>query len=389
MSKTNLIVFAGAMAAIAAISALAVQAATASLTASCGSSISGNIVTWTATATGGNTSTPYSFLWSGDSSVAGSTSTSMNVTYGTNGTYMAIIRAMDASSTVATSTCSATVTANVSAATTSTLNVVVSVNNTQGGTAVPANFTIMVGGASANPSSFTGSSTGTAVVVTGGTGYSVSASSIANYSASMSGNCSGPITAGGADACTVTEAYVSPTTTPPLPRVNQPSLSIGPNGMFLAHGMTVTSVASGSFQAQVWGITYTVNWSGNLFPEFYFRDGHGGNATTSPAMQIAVGDEVGVSGKVTSANPLVVNANAVRDYSITMPRPGLRKGQPSSPFYNGQGNGGGNGNGGEGENDGNGGNASASADFTGRLNDLLNQLHGLQNLFKQQNGNGH
>ena len=279
----------GAVAAgIAAISILAAQADTSALAVTCAANVSNNIVTWTATPSGGNA--PYTLLWSGDSSVAGSTSTSMSVTYSMNGAYHAMIQVTDASSTVVTSTCAATVTSNT-----------------------------------------------------------------------------------------------TPTVTPPLPRVNQPALSIGVNGSFLARGMTVTSVASGSFQGTVWGITYTVNWSGNVPPEFFFRKGNKATSTTNPVDQLAVGDEVGVSGSVSTSNPLVVNTNVVRDYSITTASlPGLRRGQPSSPFYNGQGNGGGNGNGnGEGENAGV--SASATVDAQSHINDLINQLHNLQDLFKGGN----
>jgi hypothetical protein len=396
MNKTKLAIFAGAAIAVAAISVLAVQAAPAPLAATCGSNVSGNVVTWTASATGGNTSTAYAFLWSGDASVAGSTSTSMMKTYTTNGTYNAMIQATDASSTMATSTCSATVTANVVPVATSTLNVFVVANNAAGGAATSSNFTGMVSGAAAMPSSFAGNVAGTAVVVNAGTAYTVSASSLTNYMASETGNCTGPIAAGASAICTVTETFVPPTVTPPvqppLPRVNQPMLSIGGNGEFLARGMIVTSIASGSFQGQVWGVTYTVNWSGGAFPEFYLRKGNKVSAVTNPADQIAAGDEVGVAGFITTATPMTVNADVVRDYSITtvLP-PGLRRGQPESPFYNGKGNGGGSGNGnGEGDNgQGASTTVSSSVNVQSHVNDLLNQLKNLENLFKGHgNGNG-
>jgi hypothetical protein len=245
-------------------------------------SVLGNQVTWTATSTGGNA--PYGFLWSGDSKVVGSTSTSIVATYTANGTYVANIQATDASSTIATSTCSATVSSIITP---------------------------------------------------------------------------------------------TPTTTPVvLLRVNQPTLSIGSNGSFLAHGMTVTSVASGSFMGTVWGVTYTVNLSGpaNTLPEFYLRNGN--KATTTASGQLAIGDEVGVSGRVSSSSPLTVTGNVVRDYSIIQPRPGMREGQPTSPFYNGQGNGGEN----------RGGNVSPTAssssqnDIKSRIDDLMNQLKNIQGL---------
>jgi len=274
MNKLKSAVFVGAAAAVAAVSILAAQAQTASLAVSCAGAVSNNQVTWTATPVGGNA--PYAVLWSGDPSVAGATGTSLTATYSSNGTYTAMVQATDASSTVATSTCSATVSSVVQPA---------------------------------------------------------------------------PV----------------PVPTPPLPRVNPPMLSIGPQGAFLAHGMTVTSVASGSFQAQVWGITYTVNWSGNSLPELLFRKGNDAPQGTSPTQQVQVGDEVGVAGRVSSSSPMTVTASVVRDYSIASARPA---GLPG-PFANGLGN----------ASSGNGG-----VDLQGRMNDLMNQLRSLQNLFKGRGG---
>ncbi len=392
--------------AVVAVSALAHADTTPSV--SCAGAVSGNQVTWTATSTGGNA--PYAYLWSGASIASGTTSTPVTVTYGANGTYTADIQVTDASSSVATSSCSAAV-AYYPTATTGTLDLYTMVNNSAGGTAIPADFTVSVNGANANPGSSVGSASGTAVTVAANTAYSIGVSSLANYTASMSGNCTGPVAAGATASCTVTETYGAPTTTPPvvpptppLPRVNPPTLSIGPNGQFLARGMTVTSVASGSFQATVWGITYTINWSGSLFPQFYFREGNGGSMTTDPVTQLQVGDEVGVSGRIdATSTPMVVDANVVRDYSIMTFRPGLREGQPGSPFYNGVGNGGENGNGaGLGTSGGNGNGPSLNGEGSGssanvsslqaQLNNLLSQFRSLENIFNARgngNGNGH
>lgn len=363
----------GALVAVFGVLAVAsmVGAQSAVLSVSCSGAVTNNVVTWTASAANGTA--PYVFAWSGDPSVAGSASTSIVATYpsGTTATYTADIQVTDASSTVATSTCSATVTAVAVPSPTSTLNVFVAVNNTAGGSAVPSSFTVTVAGANASPSPFTGSNTGIAVTLNANSAYTVTVSSLANYTASMSGNCTGPIATGGTASCTVTETYAPSSTTPPppAPRVNPPSLTIGPNGAFLARGMTVTSVGTNSFQASVWGITYTVNWSGALSAygpfEFWFRYQRA-NATTTPTQQLAVGDEVGVSGTVASGTPLTVNANVVRDYSITMPRP--------VHTDNGIGNGG--------VNNGNG-------NAQGRLNDLMNQLKGLQDLFRGRFGGNH
>src|SRR5579864_4130192 len=98
MMKINKAVLAGtAVVATAGILAAAsfVFASTA-LTAACSSSVSGNMITWTATTTGGNA--PVALLWSGNAGIAGSTSTVVTATYGTNGTYNATVTATDASS---------------------------------------------------------------------------------------------------------------------------------------------------------------------------------------------------------------------------------------------------------------------------------------------------
>ncbi len=153
--------------------------------------------------------------------------------------------------------------------------------------------------------------------------------------------------------------------------------------------MTVTSVGTNSFQAQVWGISFTVNWSGSLASpfEFWFRSRQA-NATSTPAAQLAVGDEVGVSGiLVASSSPLTVNANVVRDYSITMPRPVFQphgdNGYGNSGMNDGKGNGNGN------NENGNGNTGSNSSDTQGRFNDLMKQFQNLQNLFRNRFGNFH
>ncbi len=77
------------------------------LEATCGTSVAANAITWTAEASGGVT--PYRFLWSGDSGISGSTSTSITAIYAANGTYAATVQVTDASSSVASATCSAVV----------------------------------------------------------------------------------------------------------------------------------------------------------------------------------------------------------------------------------------------------------------------------------------
>lgn len=158
--------------------------------------------------------------------------------------------------------------------------------------------------------------TGTSVTATYDSTGAVYANVTATDAASSTATapCSATITSvsgGGGGTATST-----PTTTPP---VNVPNvLNIGANGSFLGRGLMVTSVASGSFQGEIWGITYTVNWNGNL-PRFFFRDDNDGTST-NPSAQLSAGDVVAVAGSVSSSSPMVVTANAVRDYTITSTR---------------------------------------------------------------------
>ncbi|SRR5258708_842438 len=164
----------------------------------------------------------------------------------------------------------------------------------------------------------------------------------------------------------------SVTTSLPPVFVIKPSLSIGENGRFLAHGLKVTSVATDSFQGQVWGVTYTINWSGNTSSEFLLRYGRPTTATSTIGNQLKVGDEVGVAGMVTEASPLVVDANVVRDYSLITPR----------PFQNDERGDNNNGEKGTGVSGDVNTNISIGADAQIRLNELLKKLQSLQELFK-------
>jgi uncharacterized repeat protein (TIGR01451 family) len=98
------------------------------------------------------------------------------------------------------------------------------------------------------------------------------------------------------------------------------TLSIGPNGSFLGHGMVITSVSSGSFGATIWGITYTVNFDSighGARPSIHdgddgdSDDSNGKLSSTSTTDGLDSGDVVNVSGMVTSESPFVVNASMV------------------------------------------------------------------------------
>jgi len=87
-----------------------------------------------------------------------------------------------------------------------TLVVTSNVDNTNGGTKKPSDFTISVASNNPRPSSFSGSSFGSPVALRPGT-YSVTESSVSGYTATYSSGCSGSISAGQTLSCTVTNKY--------------------------------------------------------------------------------------------------------------------------------------------------------------------------------------
>lgn len=78
--------------------------------------------------------------------------------------------------------------------------------NEGGGTARPSDFSITVDGNSPSPSSFDGSSSGTTVTLEPGR-YSVTESTMSDYTSSSSADCTGTIRAGQTKECTITNEY--------------------------------------------------------------------------------------------------------------------------------------------------------------------------------------
>src|SRR6266571_870415 len=87
-----------------------------------------------------------------------------------------------------------------------TLVVNTKVDNTNGGTKKPSDFTISVTGNSPKPSSSSGSSSGSTVTLKPGT-YGVTESSVLGYTTTYSSGCSGSISAGQTLSCTVANKY--------------------------------------------------------------------------------------------------------------------------------------------------------------------------------------
>jgi YVTN family beta-propeller protein len=86
-----------------------------------------------------------------------------------------------------------------------TANIIVTkkVINEGGGDREPSDFTITVDGNNPNPSSFDGSSSGTSVSLEPGS-YSITESSLPEYTSSKSGDCAGSLSTGETKQCTIT-----------------------------------------------------------------------------------------------------------------------------------------------------------------------------------------
>jgi hypothetical protein len=100
--------------------------------------------------------------------------------------------------------------------------------------------------------------------------------------------------------CTATVSQQA-TTTVQIKRM--PKLSIEGNGTIEARAMTVKSAGTGSFTADIWGITYTV----------------------TSATAVVIGDYVDVVGKISTTSPLTIVAKNVRDYPTVKVVPSPKK----------------------------------------------------------------
>jgi hypothetical protein len=86
------------------------------------------------------------------------------------------------------------------------LSVITKVDNTNGGTKKPSDFTITVSGNSPSPKSFSGSSSGTSVTLNAGK-YKVTGSGPPGYTTTYSSGCSGTASGGVPIKCTVSSTF--------------------------------------------------------------------------------------------------------------------------------------------------------------------------------------
>jgi prealbumin domain-containing protein len=137
--------------------------------------------------------------------------------------------------------------------TTGTLVVTTIVDNTNGGTKKPSDFTISVSGNSPLPKLFSGSSTGTSVRLGSGT-YGVGASSIPDYRTSYSSGCSGTANGGVPIKCTITNQYNG---------LLPPSPPIKPAGIIItSDSKSVYLIPSTFVKVNRFGTNYTI--AGNM-----------------------------------------------------------------------------------------------------------------------------
>ena len=130
--------------------------------------------------------------------------------------------------------------------TTARLTVAVNVQNTRGGTLIPGNINLSVSGTNPSPANFSGTISGTTLALGPGS-YSVNAPSVANYTVSLSGACSGTIASGESRSCTVNYSDLNYN-----PYGYTGTLICTPSNQNAALGQTVTFQAYGGTGTYTW-----------------------------------------------------------------------------------------------------------------------------------------
>lgn len=245
-----------------------VATASAALTTSCTGVATSPNITWTATSTGGID--PIAYLWSN-----GSTSTVQTNTY-LPGAYTLGLTATDASSTVATSSCSATIAQPLPA---------ISLFTATPSTITTGQSTLL----SWNVANASSTSLDNGIGATASTSVTVNPLTTTTYTLSA---VNGTGTSTATTTVTVLATSTPPTATTTVPLFRRSSLLINDGGQFIAKGMIVESVGTGSFTAKVWGVTFTI----------------------TSASPVVVGNYVDVKGKIDPASPNTIIARSVKTF---------------------------------------------------------------------------
>jgi len=211
--------------------------------------------------------------------------------------------------------------------TTGTVNVIVNVNNSAGGTASAGSFTVSASGAGATPPTFAGNSAGTSITVNSGSTYAISVSSIQNYVATMGPSCTGSIPAGITATCTIIETYsptstVAPTT--PAPTANlaiaQSSVTSGQSTTLSWSSTNATScTASGGWSGTLGtlgaqAVTPTANTTYSIT-----CNGSGGNSPTqSVTVAVTAVTTAATTQSVTAGSVTYVQGNASNNASQSL-----------------------------------------------------------------------
>jgi hypothetical protein len=96
--------------------------------------------------------------------------------------------------------------------------------------------------------------------------------------------------------------------------VRKPEISINPEGRFTGRALIVKSVASTTLVAEVWGTSWTIDFSN--VKNVIYRDGSEKKVDTV-ATQVLPGQEISVLGRVSADKPGIVMAEVLRNYNQT------------------------------------------------------------------------
>lgn len=96
--------------------------------------------------------------------------------------------------------------------------------------------------------------------------------------------------------------------------IRKAEISINPEGRFTGRGLIVKSVASTTLVAEVWGTSWTIDFSN--VKNVILKNGSEQRVDTV-ATQVLVGQEISVLGRVSKDKPGIVMAEVLRNYNQT------------------------------------------------------------------------